>query len=40
MDDDHGAMDNLRDWIDRLEASASSLDHIEGESARFRRQCP
>jgi hypothetical protein len=33
MDDDHGGMDNLRDWIDRLEAFASSLDHIEGESA-------
>jgi len=25
-DDDHGGTDNLRDWIDRLEAFASSLD--------------
>jgi len=32
-DDDHGGTDNLRDWIDRLEAFASSLDDIEGESA-------
>ncbi|MGB5112338.1 MAG: hypothetical protein WBO08_12310 [Mycobacterium sp.] len=33
MDDDHGGIDNLKDWIDRLETFASSLDHIEGESA-------
>lgn len=32
-DDDHGGTDSLRDWIDRLEAFASSLGNIEGESA-------
>lgn len=32
-DDDHGGTDSLRDWIDRLEAFASSLGDIEGESA-------
>lgn len=31
-DDDHGRTDDLRDWIDRLEAFASSLGDIEGES--------
>lgn len=32
-DDDHGGTDSLRDWIDRLEAFASSLGDIEGENA-------
>ena len=32
-DDDHGGTDSLRNWIDRLEAFASSLGDIEGESA-------
>lgn len=32
-DDEHGGMNNVGEWIDRLEAFASSLDDIDGESA-------
>jgi len=32
-DDEHGEVENVGKWIDRLEAFASSLDDIEGESA-------
>ncbi|WP_078321073.1 hypothetical protein [Mycobacterium sp. D16R24] len=32
-DDEHGEVENVGEWIDRLEAFASSLDDIEGESA-------
>lgn len=31
--DEHGEVENVGKWIDRLEAFASSLDDIEGESA-------
>jgi hypothetical protein len=30
---EHGEVENVREWIDRLDAFASSLDDIEGENA-------
>lgn len=33
VDDDHDEVERVREWIDRLEAFASSLDDIEGDDA-------
>jgi hypothetical protein len=33
MEDDQEALDQVRDWIGRLEAFASALDDIDGDDA-------